>query len=86
MKAAERGEDIQPEQVGYRGVVHGNLLDVPWLVANVSQMVRETTNILQVKVTFVRVLDMFDLLELIESTEFYVLSIATRLTFCVILL
>ena len=38
MKAAERGEDIQPEQVGYRGVVHGNLLDVPWLVANVSPL------------------------------------------------
>ena len=31
------------------------------------QLVRETTNILQVKVTSERVLDMFDLLELIES-------------------
>jgi len=68
--------------------LHGNLLDVPWLVANVSPLVRETTNILQVKVTSERALDMFDLLELIESSfrPIYCLSMATRLISCVILL
>ena len=67
MKAAERGEDIQPEQVGYLDCPW-QVVGCPWLVANVSQLVRETTNILQVKVTSVRVLDTFDLLELIESS------------------
>ena len=47
MKAAERGEDIQLEQVGT--YVWMSMATVAG--GNVSPFVRETTNMLQVKVT-----------------------------------